>query len=444
MSEGPADLVGSRLQALFTAGSCAGMSDAQLLEQFMLGGADAGELAFEVLMSRHGPLVERVCSNMLDDPHDIHDAIQAVFLVLARRSAAIRRRDSIGSWLYGVAVRVAARVRVTAGRRRARQRCAEDAARKSALMSPPTCPERASENERATIVHEEVSRLPERFRAPIVLCYLEGLTHDEAAKRLGWPVGTVRSRLARARATLGPRLARRDVVASVAVWPFIDCLAGNSATASTPITYSSVLSPTPILREATQGLAQAASRLAAGSPLTNSISAASLTLAQGVLSTMILKKLAFAAGALLMVVTAGLAGAAVALQDSPAQDRPPVRKTSAPITKTGPSTDASQPAEVDPLALRLLEAARNRVAAQRAYYEEGRITVDRFIDACRQFELAELLCAKNDNERDAIRKRYLTRLQEIEDREKNELQIGAGRWPTPAKQLIDARKPSSN
>lgn len=284
-----------------------------------------------------------------------------------------------------------------------------------------------SDGELLEQVHEEVSRLPERFRAPIVLCYLEGLTHDEAARRLGWPVGTVRSRLARAREALRPRLTRRHVTAPAVLGPLKSWLAGDLVITSAANASLPVASSTLLLREASHGLAHAASRLVAGqTPLTGSISATSLPLAQGLLTTMILKKLAIASGSLVLVVTAGLAGAAVALQDSQAQDQSPARKTSAQKTQPGPAAEARQPTEVDRLAQQLLDAARNRLAAQRAYYEEGRITIDRFMDACRQFELAELLCAKSDDERDAIKKRYLTQLKEIEDRERDAVRVGRG------------------
>jgi RNA polymerase sigma-70 factor (ECF subfamily) len=90
------------------------MTDGQLLERFLAGRNEGGELAFEALVMRHGPMVMRVCRNLVGDPNDVHDAFQAVFLVLARRASAIRDRESVGSWLYGVAARVAARARASA------------------------------------------------------------------------------------------------------------------------------------------------------------------------------------------------------------------------------------------------------------------------------------------------------------------------------------------
>ena len=199
MTNAPAQVFTDHMQVLFGVGTCAGLTDGQLLERFMAGRDEAGDLAFEALVTRHGPMVMRVCRNVLDDPHDVHDAFQAVFLVLARRANAIRNRQSVGSWLYGVAVRVSARARVAAIRRQIRDRRTIGAAQAIAAVVPNQDDASPIErNDRAEVVHQELSRLPEKYRAPVVLCYLEGLTHDEAAARLSWPVGTVRSRLARA------------------------------------------------------------------------------------------------------------------------------------------------------------------------------------------------------------------------------------------------------
>jgi DNA-directed RNA polymerase specialized sigma24 family protein len=117
------------LQVLFGTGTCAGMTDGQLLERFLAGRNEGGELAFEALVMRHGSMVMRVCRNLVGDPNDVHDAFQAVFLVLARRASAIRDRETVGSWLYGVAARVAARAHASAIRRNIRERRTNQAAR---------------------------------------------------------------------------------------------------------------------------------------------------------------------------------------------------------------------------------------------------------------------------------------------------------------------------
>ena len=132
---------------------------------------------------------------------------------------AIRNRDSVGSWLYGVAVRVAARARASSIRRQIRNRRSIAAAGSGVMATSKSSAASVERDDVAATVHQEVSRLPEKYRAAVVLCYFEGLTHDEAAARLSWPVGTVRSRLSRARDRLRSRLTRRGVTAPSALGP---------------------------------------------------------------------------------------------------------------------------------------------------------------------------------------------------------------------------------
>ena len=197
------------LGALFDIGAIGDLPDGSLLDRFTTGHREAAELAFHALVERHGPMVMRVCRRRLDDPNDAEDAFQATFLVLLRNAEAIRDRGSVAAWLHGVAARVASRARVEAARRR---RIERKGVRPAA--------EEKGEPDRldlGTLIDGELSRLPEKYRQPIVLCYLEGLTHEGAAARLGWPVGTVRGRLSRARTLLRSRLARRGVTATAAL-----------------------------------------------------------------------------------------------------------------------------------------------------------------------------------------------------------------------------------
>src|SRR5262249_46365024 len=160
------------------------------------------------LLARHGPMVLRVCRAVLGDRHEVEDAFQATFLVLAVRARSIRRRGSVASWLHGVALRVAASERSRAARRRRHERD------RAAMTSPAidgTENDPVSDREQSLAIHEEIARLPEKHRVAVVLCYLEGLTHEMAAQQLGWPAGTVRSRLAWARDRLRTRLARRGM-----------------------------------------------------------------------------------------------------------------------------------------------------------------------------------------------------------------------------------------
>jgi RNA polymerase sigma factor (sigma-70 family) len=414
---------------LFGSGTCAGMTDGELLDRFRTSRDQGGERAFEALVTRHGPMVLGICRNILDDPGDAHDAFQAVFLVLARRAGAIRKSESVGSWLYGVTVRVASRARATAIRRRIRERRVLAAASAAAVAggSPEAAPGASAErDDGAAIVHEEVVRLPERYRTPIVLCYFEGLTHDEAAARLSWPVGTVRSRLARARDRLRARLTRRGVAAPSTIGPMAAWLiAGQGpSTASAAIRSAMAASTLPVNVPAS--LARAAVRVAAGQPAAaGTWSAASMALADGVLKTMMLKKLIVAAFVLGLLGT-GVGTGALLVRRARAQDAPGAGAEKKQADRTAAPSPESKPRDIDPLVQKLIDAARRRVEAQRAYYEEGRITIDRFVDALINLEKAELMAAVDEAERMAIRRRILGWLQEVENREKAELQVGRG------------------
>ena len=184
---------------LLQEGTLVGSSDAQLLERFVAG---RDETAFEALIARHGRAVQAVCRDVLRDPHDAEDAFQATFLILARKAGSLWVGDSLAAWLH----RVARRVAVEANRRKARRRAVEKTGLDidTARVDSPS-PWRIL----TSVLHEEIDRLPEKYRAPIILCDLEELTRDEAAGRLGWPPGTVAGRLARARALLRDRLVRR-------------------------------------------------------------------------------------------------------------------------------------------------------------------------------------------------------------------------------------------
>jgi RNA polymerase sigma factor (sigma-70 family) len=199
--------VTKHIHTLFRTGTAVGLTDGSLLDRFWFGPADEAEGAFAALVERHGPMVLQVCRRILGHRHDAEDAAQAVFLVLARQARSIRQADSVASWLFGVATRVAARARLDAARRRLRERRGAEVAMVTRDVnhgdrdSAETWPE----------LYQELGRLPERFRLPILLCHLEGLTYEQAAERLGCPVRTIQSRLVRARERLRDRLARRGV-----------------------------------------------------------------------------------------------------------------------------------------------------------------------------------------------------------------------------------------
>lgn len=282
-----------QIHALFSVGRYAGLSDGQLIERFTSQNGEAAELAFAVLVERHGPMVLRVCRCVLRDPNDAHDAFQATFLVLVRKAPAIRNRESVASWLYGVALRVASCNRSAAARRRTHER-----------RSPARATVAADDEDRADLeaaVHEEVGRLPDRFRVPVVLCYLEGMTQEDAATRLGWPIGTVRSRLARARDRLRAGLARRGFAPTAGgIAALLTC---ETAEAAVP----TVLVDTTI---------RIATRSAVRQAMTAGLVPASIAaLSEGALRTMLITKLKTIAMAVL-AMGAFAAGAGVLAQSA--------------------------------------------------------------------------------------------------------------------------------
>ena len=180
--------VGRRLEVLWTSGTFTGLSDAQLLGRFTGGGETTAEPAFRELVNRHGPMVMGVCRQILRRPQDADDAFQATFLVLVRKARSIRVGDSLAPWLYGVAYRTARRARATASRYRTAE--AEPMAE-----AADSAPDGSFELDVRALLHEELDRLPGKYRDPIVLCHLEGKSHEEAARLLSCPVGTVSGRL---------------------------------------------------------------------------------------------------------------------------------------------------------------------------------------------------------------------------------------------------------
>ena len=186
----------AQIQALLSVGTVAGMTDGQLLERFATGRDQAGEVAFAGVVARHGPMVLNVCHRLLADTHDAEDTFQATFLVLARKARSIRNPELLGNWLYGVALRLArdARSRSQRQRRHERRAAMDETALDENVGRPDIMAEQRNE---AEAVHEEIGRLPEKYRQAVALCDLGGLTQAEAAQRLRWPAGTVSVRLLR-------------------------------------------------------------------------------------------------------------------------------------------------------------------------------------------------------------------------------------------------------
>lgn len=187
----------------------AALPDEHLLGIFV---AQGDERAFEAIVVRHGPRVLGVCRQVLRRPHDVEDIFQATFLLLARKAGTIRERGSLGHWLHGVAHRLAVRTKMKISRRVVFER-----ERQGEPMPAAGSEGEVERGEVRRIVHEEIDRLPERFREPILLCYLEGLTNDAAARHLGCPSSTLKERLGRGREILHGRLAKRGLAVSVAL-----------------------------------------------------------------------------------------------------------------------------------------------------------------------------------------------------------------------------------
>jgi RNA polymerase sigma factor (sigma-70 family) len=252
-----------------------GLSDARLLESFLTG---RDEAAFTALVWRHGPMVLGVCRRVLRNAHDAEDAFQATFLVLARKAGSIRARELLAPWLYGVAYRTAMKARAMNARRRLKERAA------GATPRPPAVAD-DTWDELLERLDGELSRLPEKYRVPVVLCELQGKSRKEAAALLGVPEGTLSWRLAQARKQLARALSRSGV-----------------ALPAGALVAASAAGVPPALLAAT---ARVGTWAAAGETVTaGAVPARVLALAEGVVKTMLLRKLKVV-GALALAVCVG-------------------------------------------------------------------------------------------------------------------------------------------
>jgi RNA polymerase sigma factor (sigma-70 family) len=343
-------------RVLFGMGTLAGLTDGQLLERFATHRDDAGELAFAALLDRHGPMVLGVCGALLGDPNDAEDALQATFLVLARKARSLWVRDTIGPWLHAVAHRIASHALSDRARRRRHERAAAGRTATTTAIGP------AEPDEIGPVLHDEIGRLPESFRAPIVLCYLEGLTHDQAAHRLGWPVGTVRSRLSRGRDRLRDRLERRGVAPAVALAPAAIAAAGRAGAAIRP---SLAVTTTRAAARITTGMA------------TTGTGPAAIALTKGVLRMMLLKTMLKVAATVVATGLLATGAVAVAYQTSgPGQET-----TTAPEAKARAIARPAAPAksEAETIAEKFLKAgsdlfdAKDAAGLAATYTEQGEV-----------------------------------------------------------------------
>ena len=308
------DKLRAALQTLFDVGVIGNLSDGQLLERFVARGEEA---VFEALIERHGPMVWGVCRRVLRDHHDAEDAFQATFLVFARKAASIVPREKVGNWLYGAAYRTVRKARVIRARRQRREVYVDDIPGRCTGAAEPV-------SDLLSRLDEELCRLPDKYRLPIVLCDLGGRTHKEAAEELGWPIGTVSGRLSRARALLARRLARRGVAATAGAMELL--LAAEPASAHVPV---------PLIHLTAQGASRllavssgrlgaitraltwvierltghAAARAAAERGATASLPPGVARLTEGVLKAMFVSTICKSAAAIFLVVSLGLAAA---------------------------------------------------------------------------------------------------------------------------------------
>jgi RNA polymerase sigma factor (sigma-70 family) len=301
-------------------------NDGQLLQRFV---KSREEAAFALLVERHGPMVRAVCRRVLQNDHDADDAFQATFLVLARKAGAIRKLDSVGSWLYGTAYRLAQKMRAGAARRQARHGPGTAPPEATAVF-----PQATSDTDRLemrALLDQELDRLPEKYRAPLVLCYLEGRTNEEAAEQLNWPVGTVSGRLARARDLLRVRLGRRGLTLPATALAAV--LTEQLAAAALPASL-------------TQATIQSAVLFANGSATAAGIASARATAAaEGVLKAMWMTKLKVAC--VLFLVVGLAAGAAVLTYRTQARAVPlPEKEEQTRVEEKGKTDPAGVPLEL--------------------------------------------------------------------------------------------------
>jgi RNA polymerase sigma factor (sigma-70 family) len=358
------------VDCLFESGSLTGFSDRDLLDRINRAAENSAEAAFEALVVRHGPMVQRVCRNILSNPDDADDAFQATFLILVQQRSSIRKLGSVASWLYGVAARVSARARVDAARR---HKSETGNVRLLAGSTPSSEP--AVDDEQSAVgpvVQEEVRRLPEKYRSVVLLCYWEGLTQEQAASRLGCPIGTVRSRVARARDLLQRRLLRRGLTASaVAVATALDRPKAVAASLLDPVSPSVVRSS-----------ALAATRIAAGQAPAEVVSASVSALIRSTLRSLVMMKAAKCASISLVTIgflVGGLTWAQRPREKSSAP-RPRAVENQAREKDAGPARTAADLAhQIEPpdmLLVEVLEALPGRpISGERLVRPDGKISL---------------------------------------------------------------------
>src|SRR5579883_683658 len=409
MSEGQRSTLLAYLRRL-VGGAAPDCCDADLLERFA---TQRDETAFESLLCRHGPLVWSVCRRVLDEEHTAEDAFQATFLVLVRKARSVRKQASIRSWLHGVALRVALRARQQEQLRHRRE-----------LETPSRGPGEATWHDVRPILDEEIQRLPEKYRLPVILCYLEGHTNDEAARLLNCPRGTIATRLARARERLRSRLLRRGVTLS----------AGSLVAMLTDNAQSASVAP----RLLTQ-TARAALRGAASVSIT--------TLTEGVLHTMFLTKLKIASVFVLILITIGGAGVGAyylhAQAPAPKSETLPPKPADTAPDKPVAKAPAKQADTLTTLMQERLKLAQEEVKVCEEMFRQGqRVEFVALATASKNLLKAELELSTKRADRLAAYERYIKRLEAFVETARGRFQAARGAYLDLVKaqyQLVDAK-----
>jgi RNA polymerase sigma factor (sigma-70 family) len=294
MAENSVNGVIRRLRRAALRRDLADSTDGELLEQYLAG---REETAFELLLRRHGAMVLGVCRRVLRNEADAEDAFQATFLVFVRKAASIRSRATIGNWLYGVAHNTALKAKAMNHQRRAKER--------EAGSVPKDAPPSDARQEMVALLDGELSSLPDKYRIPIVLCDLEGRTILDAARHLGWPQGTVATRLSRGRARLAQLMTKKGLT-----------FAGGLLPAAISQAASSVIVPPSLVASTVQ----AATAVAAGQAAAASVILAEVTtLADMVVSAMLTRRLRGMAIVLLATMALGSAGVVLVLRSQAAE-----------------------------------------------------------------------------------------------------------------------------
>ncbi len=397
---------------LFEEGTIAGLTEGQLLDRFV---SLADGSAFGALVDRHGPMVLGVCRRVLIDPNDVDDAFQATFLVLAKKASTIRDQSLLAHWLYGVAHRISVRARADAAKRRGRER---EGARSDDVSEEGGSLDALARCDLAALIQDEVARLPEKYRMPVVLCDLSGHTHEEAARRLAWPVGTVKGRQSRARDLLKKRLVQRGIAPSASLLILTMVRESSAGTVPTALAQTTIKAATLVATGQTAALGLISAHVVAmmqEGMTTMSFSTLKLT------ATSLLAASFVVGGAAVFAQVEGVSPATKPGTGTTSTIQARVKSSGPILSDKGPEVPGgSAKPPTKSLEQQLIEQSRISFETTKSHYEEGRITLDRLIAA--SSKLAEV----EERVKPEAAQEHLERLKAILKREEAELGLGRG------------------